>query len=179
MASTITLKKSSVNGRVPAPGDLNYGELALNYADGLLYYKKSNNTIQSIGSGGTSSITASLITSSTIGTSFSGVNTLTFDTESGFSLTNLTGGAVKVGVTAPTFKTFKITGQADVVASGLDTIQFVAGTGITINTNPTGSPYKSITINSTATAEASGVLLDGGEANSFYGGIASIDAGGI
>ena len=40
--------------RVPATGDLAYGELALNYADGILYYKRSDNTVQSLtaGSGG-------------------------------------------------------------------------------------------------------------------------------
>lgn len=38
--------------RVPATGDLTYGELALNYADGILYYKRSDNTVQSIGAGG-------------------------------------------------------------------------------------------------------------------------------
>jgi hypothetical protein len=48
MASNIILKKSSVAARVPATGDLAYGELALNYADGKLYYKRSDNTIQNI-----------------------------------------------------------------------------------------------------------------------------------
>ena len=46
MANKIILKKSSVTGRVPVVGDLDYGELALNYADGKLWYKKSDNTIQ-------------------------------------------------------------------------------------------------------------------------------------
>jgi len=51
----LILKKSSVleNGapKQPAPGDLEYGELALNYAVGTLYYKKSDNTIGAIGAG--------------------------------------------------------------------------------------------------------------------------------
>ena len=42
--ANITLKKSSVTGKVPLAADLAYGELALNYADGKLYYKKSNGT---------------------------------------------------------------------------------------------------------------------------------------
>ena len=49
MANKIVLKKSSVVGRVPTPSDLEYGELALNYADGRLYYKNSNNAIASLG----------------------------------------------------------------------------------------------------------------------------------
>lgn len=42
----LLLKKSSVVGKIPLVGDLSYGELALNYADGKLYYKTSSNTIE-------------------------------------------------------------------------------------------------------------------------------------
>jgi hypothetical protein len=45
MATKVLLKKSSVPNRVPLDTDLEYGELALNYADGKLYYKTSNNSI--------------------------------------------------------------------------------------------------------------------------------------
>lgn len=44
MPSNIILKKSSVVAKVPVAGDLQFGELALNYADGKLYYKKSDGT---------------------------------------------------------------------------------------------------------------------------------------
>jgi len=52
MSNKVLLKKSSVVGKVPATTDLDYGEVALNYADGLLYYKSANNVVQSIGGGG-------------------------------------------------------------------------------------------------------------------------------
>ena len=42
----IILKKSSVSSNAPAVGDLDYGEVALNYADGRLYYKNSSNQIK-------------------------------------------------------------------------------------------------------------------------------------
>lgn len=45
MANKIILKKSSVQDKVPLPGDLDYGELALNYRDGWLYYKDINNNV--------------------------------------------------------------------------------------------------------------------------------------
>ena len=45
MTSTIKLKKSSVAAKVPQVADLAYGELALNYADGKLYFKNSSNEI--------------------------------------------------------------------------------------------------------------------------------------
>lgn len=47
MSTLIKLKKSSVSGNVPAPNDLQYGELALNFADGKLFYKNSANEIKS------------------------------------------------------------------------------------------------------------------------------------
>jgi hypothetical protein len=46
MANQVLLKKSSVAAKVPLIGDLAYGELAINYADGKLYYKDSTNTIK-------------------------------------------------------------------------------------------------------------------------------------
>ena len=49
MSTTVfKLKKSSVAGRVPTASDLAYGELALNYTDGLIYFKNSSNQIKNI-----------------------------------------------------------------------------------------------------------------------------------
>jgi len=48
----IKLKRSSETGKLPQPEDLEFGELALNYADGKLYYKKDSGLIDSIGTGG-------------------------------------------------------------------------------------------------------------------------------
>jgi hypothetical protein len=45
MASKIVLKKSSVASKIPLVTDLDYGEVALNYQDGKLYFKKADNTI--------------------------------------------------------------------------------------------------------------------------------------
>lgn len=45
MANQVLLKKSSVASRVPTTSDLAYGEVALNYTDGKLYYKDSSNNI--------------------------------------------------------------------------------------------------------------------------------------
>lgn len=50
MSNTIVLKKSSVADKVPQTADLSYGEVALNYADGKLYFKTSSNTINFLGS---------------------------------------------------------------------------------------------------------------------------------
>lgn len=39
MASKILIKRSATPGKVPTTAQLEFGELALNYADGSLYYK--------------------------------------------------------------------------------------------------------------------------------------------
>jgi DNA-binding beta-propeller fold protein YncE len=49
MPNKIILKKSSVTTKVPLVTDLDYGELALNYADGKLFFKTATNTIESFG----------------------------------------------------------------------------------------------------------------------------------
>jgi hypothetical protein len=52
MANKIILKKSAVASKVPTTSDLDYGELALNYADGILYYKNASNIISALSTGG-------------------------------------------------------------------------------------------------------------------------------
>jgi hypothetical protein len=42
----LLLKKSSVADKVPSSASLDYGELAINYTDGLLYFKDSSNVIR-------------------------------------------------------------------------------------------------------------------------------------
>jgi len=49
MANTvIALRSSGVTGNTPSLGVLANGELSLNFADGILYYKSSSNTLGSI-----------------------------------------------------------------------------------------------------------------------------------
>lgn len=58
MTNKIILKKSAVPSKVPLSSDLDYGELAINYADGILYYKNTSNVVNSFSGG---SMTASQI----------------------------------------------------------------------------------------------------------------------
>jgi hypothetical protein len=51
MANKIILKKSAVSGKIPVYTDLVYGEVALNYTDGRMYYRKSDDTVQQLGGG--------------------------------------------------------------------------------------------------------------------------------
>lgn len=49
MANKVLLKKSSVIGKIPLATDLDYGEIALNYADEKLYFKNTSDQIKSLG----------------------------------------------------------------------------------------------------------------------------------
>ena len=46
--TTIALRSSGVASNTPSLGVITEGELSLNYADGILYYKTSSNTLGSI-----------------------------------------------------------------------------------------------------------------------------------
>ena len=48
MAQQIQLKRSAVAGRIPTTASLSLGELATNTADGKLYFKRGDDTIQTI-----------------------------------------------------------------------------------------------------------------------------------
>ena len=48
MATKVRLKKSAVAGRIPEVASLDYGELAINYQDGNLYYKNTDDDVKSL-----------------------------------------------------------------------------------------------------------------------------------
>lgn len=106
------------------------------------------------------SLTVSLIdTSNTVSNPLTNITAIRFDTDSGFDITDLGSGAVKVGMNS-TFKYWKVDGQSDLVATGLDTIEIVAGSGLAITTNPLSDP-KSITfkaVDKTVTLYQDGIL---------------------
>lgn len=59
MPSKIILKKSSVVAKAPVAGDLDFGELAINYADSKLYFKKADGSIDAFtSSAGSSAVTS-------------------------------------------------------------------------------------------------------------------------
>ena len=82
------------------------------------------------------------------------VTAIRFDTDSGFDVVDLGSGVVKVQMNS-TFKTWKSAGEQDLIATGLDVVEFIAGPGIDISLDPNGSPYQSITITNTGSADSS------------------------
>lgn len=108
MSAKIKIKRTAVAGRRPLANQLDFGELALNYTDGLLFYKDGSSVVQTVG---------------------------------GIGATGVQGPAGAIGPAGP---------------AGID--------GATGATGPQGPSV---------------VNIDGGTPASNYGGIDSIDAGGI
>jgi len=96
--------------------------------------------------GGSSSLAVNEINDNVSNVEVPNVSEIQFDTNSGFALTDMGSGAVKVAMES-TFKTWKVSGQSDLVAVAVDTIELVAGTNTTITTDTASTP-KSITFNS-------------------------------
>ena len=71
MTTIIKLKRKGVGGSDPSPSDLVHGELAINFADGKLYYKNSSNAIaQFLDSGQTVSMIDSAYINDRINTDY-------------------------------------------------------------------------------------------------------------
>lgn len=64
MANTIKIKRSGIANVVP--GSLEYGELAINYADGKIYYKNNANNIVELVSTSSASINIDAGTASSV-----------------------------------------------------------------------------------------------------------------
>lgn len=111
MAATIaklSIKKSLIEGLAPEASLLDYGELAINYADGKLYYKDNLNVIRSIGDPDAAILTATQ--------TFSGANT--FEGNTIFSSTVSFNDAVEFTAHA-TFKSVEVTATALTDGTGI------------------------------------------------------------
>lgn len=142
-------KRNSTTGAIPSTTSLELGELAINTFDGKIFLKKDNGTEDIVEfTAGAAPLTVSEIdaTNSIVaGTSVASVINLAFDQDSGFDITDLGNGTVKVGMNS-TFKFWEVDGEDTLVANGLDHIEIAAGNGITLTTDVTNSPYQKLTI---------------------------------
>lgn len=162
MTSKVLVKKSSVTGKTPLVTDLDYGELALNYADSKLFFKKADNTIGTIGgtSIGSSLQTRYSYTATSGQTTFSAtyyapyvdvyINGLRLSSGNDYTASDgntvvLTSGAILndlveiVGLTSYVSNAPIITGGTiDNSAIGTTTASTVRGTTITATTQFTG-----------------------------------------
>lgn len=134
MANTLLLKKSSTASKVPLVTDLAYGELALNYTDGKIYFKNASNVIKSF------TIDDNVVTLA--GTQTLTNKTLTSPTISGGTINN----AVIGGTTPAAITGSLVTSTGNLVSSNSSgdeggeillakpqTNTTIAGTGVTID----------------------------------------------
>jgi hypothetical protein len=135
-----------------------------------------------VGASGVTIITVSEITGASGATGASGitnevvgVTALRFDKDTGFNVTDLGGGEVKVSL-GSAFKTIKVDGQTDLVAVGEDILEIVAGSGIAITTNA-GSNPKALTISTTGATGAGSAGATGVAGAS--GAVGAIGASGV
>ena len=75
----------------------------------------------------------------TITNNVDSVTAIRFDTDSGFEVTNLGGGEVKIAMNS-TFKYWEVEGQDTLIAFGLDTMKFNHGPSISITTDAMSNP---------------------------------------
>lgn len=84
---------------------------------------------------------------------YGNISTLQFDQDSGFDVTSPSAGVAKVAMNS-TFKYWQINGSPALEATGLDTVNFIAGNGISISANSASNP-KSFTISSSSSSASS------------------------
>ena len=143
MANTsIQLKKSGVTGNVPA--SLTYGELAINYADGKLFYKAANGSIASISTGSLTNSFATVNSNNSLILATSATDTLTIIPGNNITISTDTVGkkitinSVSAGSAADQFArdTANNASANTIILQGINTTQNTRLNSIeTINTN--------------------------------------------
>ena len=94
MANTILIKKSGTPSSTPTASELAYGELAINYADGKIFYKNSSNVVADISGSATGGTSAG---GGNTQVQFNNTGVLGGDADLTFDGTMLSVGSLKVG----------------------------------------------------------------------------------
>lgn len=143
MATKVRLKKSAIAGRIPGSATLDYGELAINYVDGRLWYKNSSNAIKSFADSDRVQASISAATSSTA----TNVNvTANNSTNETVYLTFVDGATGTQGIETDTSLTYNpnsnlLIVDANTAAAGSDTIS-VRNSGISSTGHTTGLRFQ-------------------------------------
>jgi hypothetical protein len=144
MATKIIHKKSSVASSVPAAGDLEPGEIAVNLADQKLYSKTTGGTVIELGGGGTSSDENF---TSTLKTKLDGIEALA-------DVTDITNIVAALPTLANGSIWYRDNSGALVAVDGGDLINFFLGGGNATPTGGTGYINGNFEVTGTVTATA-------------------------
>jgi hypothetical protein len=137
MTNRITLKRSSVANSVPSAGALEYGELALNYTDGNLFFKTASNAVALIASTQTANFTGNVTANYFLGN-----------------------GALLTGVITSVANINDGTSNVSVVSSGGNVTVGIGGTGNIAVFSTAGANITGI-LNVTGNAIVGNILTDG------------------
>lgn len=122
MTNTVLIKRSSTANAVPSAGNLQSGELAINYTDGNLFYKNASNVVTVIASNQFVSVSGNV----------TGGNILTSGAVSASGIVNA-GGIVSSG-------TVNLTGAANVSLGSISNVHITGGgTNYVLTTNGSGT----------------------------------------
>ena len=127
--SSITVAGNAALGKIVANGGLGTsGQTLFSNSTGGLYWETPSN-----------GITVELVNTTSNVTTLTTVSTLQFDENSGFNIVNVASGKAKVEINS-TFKFWQVDGVQKLTATGLDTVNFIAGDNITITANGANTP---------------------------------------
>ena len=115
------------------------------YAQANLAYTQANNAYAKANSPIT--VKEIYVSNSTVVNTYTNINTIQFDSDSGMAVVNAAANTVTIQLNS-TFKNWNVNGNTGLVAVGLDTVNFIAGSGMTITANNSNTP-KSIIFSST------------------------------
>ena len=107
-------------------------------------FQKTNENFSQLfaGNGGGGNLTVSnWSTGNVISNTITNVEFLRFNANTGITVSNIGNNSALVSL-GSSFKTWEVAGQGNLVAVGEDVVQFVAGSGITITTNPNVVPQQ-------------------------------------
>lgn len=116
-------------------GTIFIGNIALSEVNGSLSISGPEKTIL-VDTTGTSLTVSEIDSYGSFTNVISNISALHFDKDTGFNVTDLGDGEVKISL-GSSFKTWEVEGQPSLVAQGEDTVKFIAGNGVTIITTAT------------------------------------------